>query len=135
MDLRRGHELVDEKERDLSGRKSHLLEHLRLDVRDTSRGNSDAALTADVSEPWVSIYPNPAVYATNVDAQKVPAGNYRVVLTATNGAVYARQDVSVDESGQLFRTFDLRDVPSGYYIVQIHETGRPIGTYPIVILH
>lgn len=136
MDLRLQHELVDPDERDLTGEISYELLPADIQVVAPDTGNpphpimqpSDTVLTD------VRIYPNPTELWARMQAQPLAPGEYTVSIMAVNGEEYHKQIVQIGESGQLEREFDLRTLPSGYYVVRLHTKGRFVGSYPITIV-
>jgi hypothetical protein len=138
MDLRKGEglELDNPSVRDPSGRRSYILRPIGHNLRRRDTTSQPIASTKDTAGDFaVSIFPNPAAISANLELRKVPPGVYRVALVAVNGSTYHRQEITVEESGEVLRTLDVRAVPTGYYVVQLNDHERLIGTYPVVIVH
>ena len=135
MDLRILHELVDPAERDLTGEISYELLPANVQVMppDTTPPHP-IAQPADTLLTNVRVYPNPTELWARLQAQPLSPGEYTVSIMAVNGEEYHKQIVQIGESGQLEREFDLRTLPSGYYVVRLHTKGRFIGSYPITIV-
>jgi hypothetical protein len=56
--------------------------------------------------------------------------------------VALHQDVMVSQSRNLLRSLDVRELPSGYYVLRLHRTDSPAtggvpnqwaGTFPIIV--
>lgn len=57
------------------------------------------------------------------------------MLLAVNGMIYHEQSVIIGASGEFLQTLDVARVPTGYYVVQLMDHQKLIGSYPVVILH
>ncbi len=134
MDLRLGSGLKQKGRRDPSGRSSYILEKISHTVKqgDTSHHSAPNVLSV---EPTVSIYPNPAAYATNVEVKKLQPGDYRVELVAVNGMRYRDQEINVGTSGEFLQMLQLSDVPGKDYVVQVFTSNTVVGSYPVVVVH
>jgi hypothetical protein len=82
----------------------------------------------------VRIYPNPAIYATNVEISSLPSGDYHVEIVSSNGQILRQQDVSVDATGDIVSALDLKALSSGYYVIRLFNAHKVYGTYPILIV-
>jgi hypothetical protein len=129
VELRTGVELVNQKKRDISGRKSYELLPVGFTMREPDTTRNAPAPAAGV----VRVYPNPTGIATQVEAESIPAGAYGIEVVSVNGEVLVRQDVMVEDSGSLLRTFDVRQLPSGYYVIRLVKNQKLVGTYPFVV--
>lgn len=125
-------DLTDGRVRDLSGVRSYILHKSDFDQDDTTSQGLEAL--SSVADAWVRVYPNPAVYSTVLEARRVPAGEYRVVVAGASGQSEIERSVLVDQSGELFRSLDLAALPSGYYVVQIYRKSVLFASYPIVLV-
>jgi hypothetical protein len=137
MEMRRGTELAEPAIRDLSRVISYRLTPVPLDLarfREDGGTVSVGQLPSEIMPALrVRIYPNPTNAAAQLAAESIPAGVYQVDIVSANGLVVRQQAVSVSGSGKLFETLDLRSVASGYYIVRLHDRGRMLGVYPVII--
>lgn len=90
---------------------------------------------SQLSAPWVAVYPNPAAYSTSVDIRSVTPGDYEVSVISANGSLQYRQQVEVDQSGELLRAIPLGRIATGYYLVQLRSGNQIVMTYPLVVVH
>jgi hypothetical protein len=129
MDLEVGTHLIEPDNRDLSGTSSYIL----LPI---GGGPPPAPLVYQpAAVAWkVKLYPNPAAGSASIEGRPVPPGDYSVEVIATDGAVALRQQITVQETGELFGTLDLKSLPSGFYVVRLRNAGSDIrvGDFPIV---
>ncbi|MEP7217870.1 MAG: T9SS type A sorting domain-containing protein, partial [Bacteroidota bacterium] len=133
MKMRPGTELLEPEARDFSGIKSYVLESMDFVIGGDS---SKAPPVRDhIANPsiHVRVYPNPTGQTAQVESESTPPGEYNVEVVSVNGQVYSQQNVVVSSSGNLFRTLNLKDVPSGYYLIRLHTSGTLVGSYPIII--
>lgn len=147
MELEFGDDLFNPASRDLSGFMSYELKRIKLDLRpprDSGRVERHDAPpqrqpAAGVDAPvTVRVFPNPTGSSTNVEIEAVEPGAYTVEVVAVNGALCLRQEVAVETTQSLLRTFDVSRLASGYYVIRLYrlsgsQGSRPIGTYPVVI--
>jgi hypothetical protein len=131
MELRKGSEVTNEKRRDISGRKSFEVQRSGLPARHADTTKPQHSVAASV----LRVYPNPTGIAAQVEGAAIPAGTYSVEIVAVNGEVSERRDVVVKESGDLLETLDVQQLPTGYYIVRLHQGSKPLGVFPIVVTH
>lgn len=130
MELRPGIEMVDPAVRDPSGMTSSILLPVTIKLPPPQKQEQTAAVT----DPWrVQVSPNPAHVAAEITGHLIPPGDYTVEVVNVNGSLEQRHDVSVTETGELFRIIDLHDLASGYYVVRLHTGDKLFGTYPIII--
>jgi hypothetical protein len=139
MDLRKGTELDRAAKRDPSRKESYLLRKVYRNVhrdstQDSSRTIRHDDITAGIEQPLVSIFPNPAAQSTNLQISRIQPGEYQVQIFSVNGMRYHQQTITVDENGEVLRLLSIRDVPTGYYVVQLFSEERLIGSYPVVVL-
>lgn len=130
MELKPGLGLSDPAVRDATGVTSYVVNRVaRPIIIDHLKQNP-----ASVPDPWsVQLYPNPAATSTQMEGRLIPPGEYMVEVISVNGSIEREQDVSVSETGELFRVIDLHDLASGYYLVRLHSKGKLFGTYPIIV--
>lgn len=133
LDLKIDVDLTDRKKRDISGVASFVLERSSKAIEEERQ--RDGPLQPMAPSASVRLFPNPSATTTNIEARRVPAGEYDVDVIGTNGQVHTHQQCMVDESGQLLRSLDLNDLPSGYYFVRLRSGNRIVGDYPIVVAH
>lgn len=137
MELHVGAELTEPAVRDASGRTSYLLMPVMIQLP----GPPPKTELAEVT-PWqVQIAPNPAHTSTEMTGRLVPAGDYLVEVVSVAGSLELREDVSVAESGDLFKVINLDGLASGYYIIVLYTRpgstsgaeGPLFGKFPIII--
>ncbi len=132
MELLPDQHFVERAPRDPSGGSSFVLNPIVQYI--PSQRMSPPTDVAGVANPWsVRVYPNPAVYSTNLEITAVPPGDYRVDIISSSGALQRRQMLTIGESGEFMRILDLQSMPSGYYVVQLFSADKPYGAYPILI--
>jgi hypothetical protein len=130
IELHPGGELAEPAVRDPSGVTSYAVSRLAISIP----GNPPKPESAAVEDQGtVELYPNPAATSTQMEGHMVPPGDYAVEVISVNGSLERAQDVRVAETGDLFRVIDLRDLPSGYYLVRLSRHGKLFGTYPIIV--
>lgn len=135
MELSVGSELTQAGTRDLSGAMSYVLEPVELTV-DESRPSPLPASTSATSTPHlaVQVYPNPTANTIQIEAAGLPAGAYDLSLIAVNGTTALHEDLSLVSGERLHRTLDVRNIPSGTYIVRIeNDAGKSFATMPLSI--
>jgi hypothetical protein len=121
--------LVDREPRDPSGDESYRLLPINQPIPKPVEKSPPAMQNA-----WsVRLYPNPAVYSTNLEIMSVPPGEYHVEIVASSGIIEHRQELTVGGSGELLRALDLQALPSGYYVVRVFSSERLYGAYPILV--
>ena len=133
MELRTGSELAKPGARDLSGRRSYELLPVGLDVDEADTTERAAPLAGTDARIAVRVYPNPADNAAQLESETIPPGRYRVEVVAVNGQVHHSEDVEVEGGKRLVETFDMRRLPSGYYVVRLQREGKIVGSYPIAV--
>ena len=131
MELRGGTEVVNEKRRQNARRRSYEL--LPVGFLSDERDDEDTVRNAPGLVADVKVYPNPTGIAATVEGVSIPPGEYGVEIVSVNGEIIMRRDVTVPASGSLLGTLDLRDIPSGYYVIRLSAGQLPVGTYPIVV--
>jgi hypothetical protein len=104
-----------------------------LDVGKADTNDRPIPLAGVAERVAVRLYPNPAGTSAQMEGEDLQEGFYRVEVVAVNGQVYHREDVKVEGSKRLVETFDVRRLPSGYYVVRLERDGKAIGNYPIII--
>ncbi|MEO5928483.1 MAG: T9SS type A sorting domain-containing protein [Candidatus Kapaibacterium sp.] len=131
MKLRIGTDLVEPDLRDLSSVTSYILEPVSYAI-DSSKA-PPIRETGTSRAVNVRVYPNPTGTLAQVESESTPPGEYSVEVVAVNGEMVSRQDVTVTSTRGLFKTLNLSDVPSGYYMIRIHTATTLVGSYPIII--
>lgn len=130
VELRKGTEIINEKRRQSSRGKSYELLPVGFVIDEEQE---DTTRNAPGHLSHVKVYPNPAGVAANVEGVSIPPGEYGVEIVAVNGETIMRQDVTVRASGSLLGTLDVRDIPSGYYVIRLSVGQNVFGTYPVVV--
>lgn len=131
MDFQKGIEFTEPALRDYSRDTSWVLNRVSEPVPSSRQ---QPQVPADVAHPWqVKVFPNPAGSSTQVEGRLIPPGNYVVEVISVNGRTESKQEVTVSETGELFRVLDLKGLASGYYLVRLHAHDKLFGTYPIII--
>lgn len=130
MDLHVGSLFVQPDNRDLSGVTSYILQPVGGGPPSLHR------IQPAATPPWdVRLHPNPAVTSTQIEGTPIPPGEYRVEVIGVDGALRLHEQVTVQESGELFGTLDLAALPSGFYLVRLYNATTLVGSYPIVKTH
>ena len=133
MDLVLGRQFVDPAVRDIGGEVSYELPRVHFvmqeekPVKMTAQGEPEVTAT-------VTAYPNPAELWTRLESSPLEEGEYTITVLAVNGRVYHTQTLQVLPKGRIDRELNLNDLPSGYYVVQLHRESRFISSHPIVIV-
>lgn len=133
MELREDVDLTEPGIRDLSGETSWVLNPPQLDAPQAPAPPALLASVGTAGAATVHIYPNPTASKALIQADAIPAGEYIVEIAGVNGWVHLRTKVRTEERGNLFQSLDVRDLPSGYYIVRLTYAGTTYGTYPIIV--
>lgn len=136
MKLRMGHELTNSIVRDMSYKASYELNDINLDVDTSSHpppGITDKQ--ADDKKPDIRIYPNPAIYYTNVELNNIPPGTYRIQIISMQGSLLNEQQITSETRGGLIKQIVLSDIASGSYLLRIFGDNKIIGDFPIIVLH
>lgn len=138
INLQPGKELISPEHRDVSRNTSYVFPRISMNVRDTSAdtsGMARAPLGVEEGKYMLRVYPNPAVYFTTVEAVTLPSGSYVVEIVNSAGQSFHRQEVDVEQSGELLRRLDLSAIPTGYYLIKVHTGRKLYGVYQILIIH
>lgn len=135
MDMRIGREFVAPDVRDISGRISYELPRVNFPLQEDKPPHPLTQAPVLKQQATVSVYPNPAELWTRLESSPLEQGDYTITVMAVNGRVYHTQSVTVAVEGQIERELNLNNLPSGYYVVQLHREGELISSYPIVIVH
>ena len=67
----------------------------------------------------VSVYPNPAANHVFVDLQSQQTGEAQISLLSMDGRLMSEKRVTIAEGEVQSMSFDVRNLPSGFYLVQI----------------
>lgn len=137
MNMRMEHEFTEAKIRDISGVVSYEVNNIDIDVNKPS-GDPPPIIPTDVTDikPEVRIYPNPAIYYTNLELNQTPPGTYIVQIITLAGKLEQEQKIDIKVYGGLIRQIDLSKVPSGLYILKLADVaGKFKGTYQIIVIH
>lgn len=141
INIQPGKELLSPAHRDVSKGVSYYFPRMSLNVRDTNSndtsGGSSGRAPSGVRENshTIRIYPNPAAYFTNVEAIKLPLGDYIVEIINSAGMSFNRQEVHVESNGELLQRLDLAKVSTGYYLIKVQSNRKLYGVYQILIIH
>ena len=133
-------DLIEPKRRDHSGKLSWKMKRLtqRVDtaqVEDSTSAPPPGPL-ASVQDPDISarVYPNPAIYSTNIDVRPLPSGTYTVELIAADGDVVESYELELVEEGHVLETLDLTLLSSGHYFVRVRSGNKSFGDFPIIVV-
>jgi hypothetical protein len=131
QELRMGMELTDSKIRDISYRPSWILNKIQ-----NNEGRQNIKKPDEIQQvSSMRVYPNPAVYYTNLEITNIDKGDYRVQLISLEGSVVQEQRMSVNSANELITKLDLTDIATGYYLIKITTDTRLIGTYKLLVVH
>jgi type IX secretion system substrate protein len=86
-------------------------------------------------DPNVKIYPNPAVFYTNIEITKVIPGSYKIELISLEGILLNMQQIRAENSNDLISRLEIKNVATGSYIIKIARNGKVIGSYQLVVVH
>jgi hypothetical protein len=132
--LKENDHLKNKGKRDLSGNDSWEIPRINLDTKDTNsqeqKGGGQTLATIALK-----VYPNPAIYTTNLSATQVPAGSYHVRIAASNGIEVLVSDIRLDREGDITRSIDVSSLATGFYMILISRDSQFIGSYPVIISH
>ncbi len=128
--VRPDRDLVDGAVRDPAGHRSYVLPHGTTRVPRTHEEDSTSA-----GVPKLMLRPNPSGTIAVVDAMAIPAGNYRVVVTASDGASVLERPVTVDRSRRLSIKIDVTSIPAGYYRFDLRDERTIVASAPLVVVH
>jgi hypothetical protein len=122
--------------RDLSGNTSYELPRINLSTSDTSsaeeRKDGERTIAGKLN---MNIYPNPAIYTTNLTASKVPAGSYRVRIVASDGREVVSSTIRLETEGDIIRSIDVSQLPTGFYMMLVSRDSQFLGSYPVIVSH
>jgi hypothetical protein len=137
MKMRMGHEFTESKYRDMTNVPSYVLNNISINVEDTSH-TPPPIIPVDIKDgksPGVKIYPNPAVYYTNIELNEIQPGEYTVQVFSLQSKLMVEQSIKVAESSDLIKRLNLENVPTGYYMLALKTDKKLIGTYQIIVVH
>ena len=141
MELGYEKELINPKRRDNTKKTSWELKRVSKEVKkkeDPSTGSGSDAIrskrTVAEGEHNARIWPNPAIYTTNVEIKPLSAGSYSVEVVAVNGEQVWSEEVVLESQGEVFETIDVTGLPSGHYVLRIWTSDEQIGVYPIIVV-
>ena len=135
MDMRFDHELKDPEIMDLSGITNYLINDISLSTTDTSCTPPPIATDINTINPELNVYPNPAVYYTNLQMNNLSSGLYTMQLIDLNGECRISNDINISSGKELIERLDLKDIPTGYYILQLTKGSKIIGRFQIIVVH
>lgn len=97
-----------------------------MDYRIVHRGT--ATLTCDTTQPQarVEIYPNPSAGKLKIISQNINSNTIGVEIYDSAGKNRLRQSISLDEM------IDISNLPSGVYIIKLHQDGNLIASQRII---
>ena len=84
-------------------------------------------------EPDAIIYPNPAVYYTNLEINNLGSGTYYVEVFDVNGNLMIEKEIVNQSGNKLIKTLDLSNLFNGVYYLRIYQSDKVILNSPIVI--
>jgi len=133
-----GRDFTNDKQRDMRDSVSWELLRTKVNVRSRDTTKTDGQIVDGRQQyggdpPAFAVHPNPSQEVASVEAEQLPAGTWTVEVVGVNGAVYHRQEVVMDEPGNVLRTLDVRRLANGYYVLRVRNTQGIVGTYPIVV--
>lgn len=136
MHMRKDHELKDPLIWDFSYLPIYIVNEIDLDVNDTSHIPPPITPTGAISEtgPGVRLYPNPAIYYTNMEINGIKPGEYLVQIFNIGANVIHEQELIVETQGDLIKRIDLAGLSTGSYIFRLSKNRIVIGVYRIVIV-
>lgn len=137
MDMRMNHEYRNGKIRNLNHVTSYEVKRINIDTEDTSGTPPEKIAFYNNMQkniPEIRIYPNPAVYYTNLEMNKAMPGNYEIVITSLEGNIVLQQMLKVETSSELIERLDLEYIQSGFYILKITSERQHIGTFQLIIV-
>jgi len=115
--------------RDFSYRPSYEF----YDIIDTALIDNPIAEIPEEPKPYIKVYPNPAMYYTNVELNQIAPGNYILTLINLIGEEVGSQQAQVYSKTSIREVLDLQPVSSGVYYLRITTGNKLIGTYPVII--
>jgi hypothetical protein len=130
LELREGYEFTNAEYRDPSLYKSYILQPVNPPAPPPEEKPDHTTEVPSASD--IRVYPNPTPYATQVEIKQLPPGDYHVEVIAVNGKVQLQQSLTLTESGDILRTLNLGELPSGYYILRVYSARNVVGSYPII---
>lgn len=136
MHMRKDHELKDPLIWNISYLPIYSVPDIDVDVKDTSQ--IPPPITSTMIDqgkgPGLKVYPNPAIYYTNIELSNIMPGEYQVQIIDIKSIVLYEQKMVTDVPGDLIKKIDLTDIPTGSYILRLTSNNVVIGVYRIVIV-
>ncbi len=90
--------------------------------------DGSARLTCDTNSPRASakIYPNPSAGKLKITGYNLQSSSVGIEIYGNNGQVHLRRSVNLDE------IIDISELPSGVFILKIHQDGQLIKSQRII---
>lgn len=134
MKMRIGHEITDGAYRDYSSQASYVLK--KIIITDTSLAPPIIITNkTEINTSEVKIYPNPAVYFTNVELNRIAPGSYQMSLITIDGRLVEEFRLETSEYGNITKIINFESYATGKYILNIKSLNSFNGTYYIIIIH
>lgn len=129
MSLLMGRHFIEPAYRDFSGVVSYKF---------NKRFEEEVPIKNYIDEPQnheVKLYPNPAVYYTNLELNNIKPGSYSFQIISSTGNLLDNIDIKVEKTNSLSNIIDLAHYSSGVYYIRIVSATKLLGTYPVVVVH
>lgn len=130
MSLTMGRHFTEPAYRDFSGVPSYRF-NKNFDIGQIPIKN----LVEEPQKPQVKLYPNPAVYYTNLELNNIKPGKYSFQIIGSAGNLLDNQELTVEKTNSLSNIINLDNYASGVYYIRIVSQTKLIGTYPVVVVH
>ena len=131
MKLRMGTDLTDCQIRDFSYKPSYIINKINTD--NYQQGGTNSII--DKILPSVKIYPNPAIYYTNLELNQIKPGKYKIEIISLNGVLIEIQQFENQRVEKITSVLNLQNLATGIYYLKISTDNELIGTYPLIIVH
>lgn len=135
MKLRIGHEFTNAKVRDMSYQTSYQFNKIDLNIDTASVPPPIINIMEAEESAQIKIYPNPAVYYTDIEINLIKPGKYYIQICDINGKTLKEQTISSEKTGDLINRINLTDFASGSYIIRVFTEQKHIGSYQIILVH
>lgn len=136
MNVRYDHELNNCRKRDLSFTSSYNFNTIDLDLWQPDLPPAILpSFVENTVDSEINIYPNPAVFFTNIELKSISPGFYNVSLVNLQGELISHQFIEVSGKKQFTKMLDLTHVSNGFYLIIIKSETELIGAYNIIIIH
>ncbi len=92
-------------------------------------------IVEEAPDVHIRLYPNPAVYYTNLELNNIKPGDYIFQIINSTGVQLDEFKIQVEKTNTVSNIIDLQKYASGVYYIRITTGTKLLGTFPIIVIH